>query len=181
MKELIPVLLSEDKLCTRVHVYQSTVGQLQRVWLLIDHRAGGFQEHNDYTSNLVASVFLTKMWTRTFCLIWRLFFIFQRECVFSKVVENLVIKFKFTIQSEMRSRWGRGAKLFKTNVYLEKWALSMGLPVLPECCTNVFTRPDWTTSKSACSSVQSVASCGLFKHDHIQHKIPCKHVPLAQH
>lgn len=61
MKELIPVLLSEDKLCTRVHVYQSTVGQLQRVWLLIDHRAGGFQEHNDYTSNLVASVFLTKM------------------------------------------------------------------------------------------------------------------------
>lgn len=55
--------------------------------------------------------------------------------------KTLAIKLEFTIRSEMRSRSGRGAKLFKTNVYLEKWALSMGLPVLPECRTNVFTGP----------------------------------------
>lgn len=54
--------------------------------------------------------------------------------------KTLAIKLEFTIRSEMWSHSGRGAKLFKTNVYLEKWALSMGLPVLPECCTNVFTR-----------------------------------------
>lgn len=85
----------------------------------------------------------------------------RRESVFFfffKVGENLAIKLKFTIQSEMRSCWGRGAKLFKTNVYLEKWALSMGLPVLPECCTNVFTRPEQTTSKTASSSLQSVVA-----------------------
>lgn len=80
--------------------------------------------------------------------------IFRRESVFLKSRgENLAIKLKFTIQSEMRSRWGRGAKLFKTNVYLEKWALSMGLPILPEC-TNVFTRSGQTTSKTAGSSLQ---------------------------
>ena len=78
---------------------------------------------------------------------------FSVKVCFQKVGENLAIKLKFTIQSEMRSRWGRGAKLFKTNVYLEKWALSMGLPVLPECCsTNVFTRPEQTTSRTSCSS-----------------------------
>lgn len=68
----------------------------------------------------------------------------QCESVFEKRREGektLAIKLEFTIRSEMRSRSGRGAKLFKTNVYLEKWALSMGLPVLPECRTNVFTRP----------------------------------------
>lgn len=82
------------------------------------------------------------------CLSWHLILFSVKVC-FRKVGGNLAIKLKFTIQSEMRSRWGRGAKLFKTNVYLEKWALSMGLPVLPECCTNVFTRPEQTTSKTA--------------------------------
>lgn len=78
--------------------------------------------------------------------------------VFLKSRGKLAIKFEFTIQSEMRSCWGRGAKLFKTNVYLEKWALSMGLPVLPECCTNVFTRPEQTTSETACSSLQHLVA-----------------------
>ena len=63
---------------------------------------------------------------------------------FRKEEINLTIKLKFTIQSEMRSCWGRGAKLFKTNVYLEKWALSMLLPVPLECCSNRFTRADQT-------------------------------------
>lgn len=56
---------------------------------------------------------------------------------------------KFTIQSEMWSHQGRGAKLFKTNVYLEKWALSMRLPAFLVGWGNVFTRADQTTARAA--------------------------------
>lgn len=49
-----------------------------------------------------------------------IFHIFVNRRLFSERMESPAIKMKFTIQSEMRSERGRGAKLFKTNVYLEK-------------------------------------------------------------
>lgn len=64
--------------------------------------------------------------TATFCVPYKkgenetVYLILFSVKVFLKSRGKLAIKFEFTIQSEMRSRRGRGAKLFKTNVYLEK-------------------------------------------------------------